>query len=652
MNKTIGILAHVDAGKTTFAEQILYHTKSIRSRGRVDHKNSFLDNHNIERERGITVFSEQGTFEYEDATYYLIDTPGHVDFSSEMERAIQVMDYAVIIISGVEGIQGHTETVWQLLRKHNVPTFFFINKIDRVGASVEDVLEEIKFNFTKEVCLIEESLKNKELSEEVIEFIAEQDEMLFERYLEDRYEKDLWINSMKKLLEENKISLCFSGSALQDIGIEEFLESLHLITYTEYKEYEEFGGRVYKIRHDEQGNRLTYIKGLSGSLKVKDEISLEIGENILKEKVNEIRKYNGNKFVAVDKVVAGEIFAVKGLTSFNIGDGVGILKNKAIYDMVPTLKSKVIFDEKLNPKDVLSYFKILECEDPALNIVWDENLQEIQVHIMGIIQLEVLKNLVEERFNLSIDFGPCEILYKETILGDVIGYGHFEPLGHYSEVHLKLEAGERNSGITFKNLCHADDLSTGHQNLIKTHVFEKEHHGVLTGSPLTDIKVTLLTGRAHNKHTSGGDFRESTFRALRQGLEKAENILLEPYYAFKMEADLECMGRILSDIQKLNGSFDIPETVNNKVIVKGRGPVATFMDYSLEFASFTKGKGKINFVFHGYDVCHDTEKVIEKIAYNRNADIEYTSTSIFCSKGQSFLVKWNDAESYMHCLDK
>lgn len=650
MNKTIGILAHVDAGKTTFAEQILYHTKSIKSRGRVDHKNSFLDNHKIEKERGITVFSEQGTFNYKDSTYYLIDTPGHMDFSSEMERAIQVMDYAVIIISGVEGIQGHTETVWNLLRKYNIPVLFFINKIDRVGANVENVIEDIKLNFTRKVCFIDKPLNSDELSPELIEFIAEQDECLLEKYLEDNYEKDLWLKSMKKLIKKSELFPCFIGSALQDIGIEDFLENLHVLTYTEYNEEEKFSGRVYKIRHDEQNNRLTYIKALSGSLKVKEEIALPNIENDFCEKVNEIRVYNGDKYINVDKAEAGQIFAVTGLSSANVGDGIGTLKDKATYNMVPTLKSKVIFDESLNVKDVLKYFKILESEDPSLNIIWDEKFQEIQVYIMGVIQLEVLKNLMEERFNISIDFGPCEILYKETILDTVIGYGHFEPLKHYCEVHLKLEAGERNSGITFESVCHTDDLTVGNQNLVKTHIFERDHHGILTGSPITDLKITLLTGRAHNKHTSGGDFREATFRALRQGLEKAKNVLLEPYYSFKMEVPLDYMGRVLSDIQKLKGDFNPPETIHNKAIIKGRGPVATFMNYSVEFISFTKGKGKFNFVFDGYDICHNEKEVIEKIAYDKNADIEYTSTSIFCSKGQAFLVKYNEAEEYMHCL--
>ncbi|WP_010233058.1 GTP-binding protein [Clostridium arbusti] len=641
MNKSIGILAHVDAGKTTFAEQVLYHTKSIKSRGRVDHKSSFLDSHNIEKERGITVFSDEGIFNYKSSTYYLVDTPGHADFSPEMERAIRIMDYAIVIISGVEGIQGQTELVWELLRKYGIPTFFFINKMDREGASAQDVLEEISLNLTKDVCFITEALSKGEMSSELIEFIAERDEVLFERYLEDGYEKNLWINSMKNMIKENKIFPCLSGSALIDVGIESFLEVLDLLTFTEYSDKEEFSGLVYKIRHDEQGNRLTFIKALSGTLRVREEIP---------EKVSQIRIYNGNKFKAVDKVFAGELFAVTGLSSAAIGDGVGSLKEKIYYEMIPTLKSKVIFDDAINAKDVLSYFKLLESEDPALNINWDERLYEIQVHIMGTIQLEVLKQLVEERFNLSVDFGPCEILYKETILTEAKGYGHFEPLRHYAEVHLKLEPAERNSGIIFNSVCHTDDLTIGNQNLVCTHIYEREHHGILTGSPITDLKITLITGRAHNKHTSGGDFREATFRALRQGLENTKNVLIEPYYRFKMEADIDYMGRILSDIQKLKGSFEAPQTSLNKVIIIGRGPVATFMNYGIEFTAITKGKGKINFIFDGYDICHNEEEVIKKIGYNKNADIDYTSTSIFCSKGQAFLVSGDEAKGYMHCL--
>ena len=641
MKKTIGILAHVDAGKTTFSEQVLYHTKSIRNIGRVDHKNSFLDSHNIEKERGITIFSDGAVFEFKDNTYYLVDTPGHIDFSTEMERSIGVMDYAIVLISAVEGVQGHTETVWQLLRKYNVPTFIFINKLDRVNADKDKVINEIKRVLSKDIFYIEENIKEEELSQELIEFISEYDETLLERYFEGDYDKQSWINTFKTLVKENKVFPCFGGSALQDEGIIELLNNLDYITFTEYDEKSKFAAIVYKIRHEANGNRVTFIKALEGTLKVRDEITYR-GD--ISEKISSIRIYNGNKFKTVDEVKAGDIFAVTGLSRANAGEGLGELNKNIKYNMIPTFMSKVIFDPIYNIKDVLEYFKLLDAEDPALNVVWNESLQEIHVHIMGKIQLEILKEVVKDRFNLDIDFGPCKILYKETIRNSVKGYGHFEHLKHYAEVHLKLEALERNSGIEFKNKCHADNLTTGHMNLIRTHIFEREHHGVLTGSSLTDVRVTLLTGRAHNKHTEGGDFREATFRALRQGLEKADNVLLEPYYKFKIDVQLDYMGRVLSDIQKLSGTFNPPEINEDRVTVIGRGPVKTFMDYSSEVIAFS-----INLIFDGYDECHNTEEVIEEIGYRRDADIEYSSSSIFCSKGQGYVVPWDKAEEEMHC---
>ena len=645
MKKTIGILAHVDAGKTTFSEQLLYHTNSIRNRGRVDHKNSFLDSHNIEKERGITIFSDQAIFEIGDSKYYLIDTPGHIDFSSEMERALSILDYAILVISAVEGIQGHTYTIWSLLKKYNVPTFFFINKLDRTGANLEKVLEEIREDLTSDICYIN---KLNNLEEELIEFISERDDNLLERYLNGDYNEMEWIYNLKKLIKERKIYPCLSGSALQDDGIEEFINIFNQLSFSEYKENDNFSGRVYKIKHDNNGTRLTFIKILKGSLKVRDELSYGKG-NEISEKISGIRIYNGSKFSTVDKAIAGELVAVTGLSMFKAGDGIGEIKDNIIFNMTPTLKSKIIFDDSYNIKDVLRYFKILESEDPALNVIWNEAVQEIQISIMGKIQLEVLKEVLDERFNLKIDFGTCEIMYKETIDNMSYGYGHFEPLKHYAEVHLKLEPNNRGEGITFENKCHADDLTTGHQNLIKTHIFERNHHGLLTGSPITDIKFTLLTGRAHNKHTEGGDFREATYRAIRQGLEKCENVLLEPYYKFKIDVDLEYMGRVISDIQRLNGTFNPPETKLSKVTIIGRGPVATFMDYSAEILTFTKGKGSINLIFDGYDICHNQEEVIDKLEYDKNADIEYSSSSIFCSKGQGFVVPWMKVEEYLHC---
>ncbi|WFD09230.1 GTP-binding protein [Tepidibacter hydrothermalis] len=650
MNKTIGILAHVDAGKTTFAEQILYHTKSIRERGRVDHKDAFLDSHNIERERGITVFSDQAVMTYKDSNYYLIDTPGHIDFSSEMERSIQIMDYAIVIISAVEGIQGHTETLWQLLRKYEVPTFFFINKVDRVGADVESVLEEVRLNLTEDVCDITESFSKDGMKEDLIEFIAERDEVLFEKYIEDGYENNLWLSNMKSMIKQNKVFPCSSGSALQDIGIVEFLDKIHELTFTNYSDEDSFSGRVYKIRHENNGTKVTYIKALSGTLKVRDELSYGNEENKIYEKITQIRVYNGNKFKTVEKVSSGQVFAVTGLTIPSIGDGLGNLREKVSYEIVPTLKSKVIFDSSLNTKHVLKCFKMLGSEDPSLNVIWEESLQEIHIHVMGTIQLEVLEQLVKERFGFVVTFEDPQILYKETIDTVANGYGHFEPLGHYAEVHLKLEPSKRNGGIEFENNCHTDDLTVGNQNLVHHHIYERDHHGLLTGSSITDIKVTLLTGRAHNKHTSGGDFREATYRALRQGLEKAKNILLEPYYNFKIKVELDHIGRILSDIQKAYGSFDTPKTMGNKVIITGKVPVSTFMNYSTELVAFTQGKGSMSLLFAGYERCHNEEEVIERIGYNKNADFDYTSSSIFCSKGQGYTVTWDKSEKEMHCL--
>ncbi|WP_432403433.1 GTP-binding protein [Wukongibacter sp. M2B1] len=648
MNKTIGVLAHVDAGKTTFAEGLLYHTDTIRERGRVDHKNSYLDNHEIERERGITIFSDQAVIRYKGDTYYLIDTPGHVDFSPEMERAIMVMDYAIVIISAVEGVQGHTETVWQLLKKHKIPSFFFINKTDRIGADIDRVLEEIRVNLIEDICYIKESL-DEDLHEDIIEFMAERDETLLELYMECRYEKELWISYMKKMIKENNMYVCSGGSALQDEGILEFFDNLHRLTETNYGG-EEFKGQIYKIGHEKNGNKITYIKILSGSIKVRDEISYRSGEDELSEKITQMRIYNGPKYKTVDIASAGELVGIMGLSKTFAGLVLGDVYEEPVYNMIPTLKSNVIFDTSLNVKEVVKAFNLLNEEDPSLRVTLEEELEEIHIHVMGPIQLEILEKTVKNRFDFYVEFGEPKILYKETINGEIVGYGHFEPLGHYAEVHLKLESGERNSGIKYENLCHTDHLTKGNQNLVKHHIFERSHRGILTGSPLTDLKISLKTGRAHNKHTSGGDFRQATYRALRQGLEKADNILLEPYYDFKIKVNLNYMGRILADIQKFNGIFEPPETRGEKVIIKGRVPVATFMNYPTELIDITGGKGMINLVYGGYDICHNTEEVIEKINYDKNSDIEYSSSSIFCLKGKGYVVPWDKAEEEMHCL--
>lgn len=660
MKKTIGVLAHVDAGKTTFCEQVLYHTKSIKNRGRVDDKNTFLDNHEIEKQRGITIFSEQGKFYYNGSSYNLIDTPGHIDFSPEMERSIRIMDYAVVVISAVEKVQVHTKTVFRLLKKHRVPTFLFINKIDRSGIDAELLLSDIKSKLTENTVDLSDKLNIEgsdiTLSEELIEFIAESDEELIERYLNNNYDEKIWIYKLKEKIKKCEIYPILRGSALHDIGIHEFLEKLDLLTYTEYKNDEDFIGKVYKVKYDENRNRITYVKAIRGKMKVKDEISYIVGDDIHTEKINSIRIYNSNKFESINEVEAGQVFGVEGLSEANTGAVLyknfssNFYEDDCELDMVPTLTSKVIFDKSLNVKEVLSIFQILQNEEPSLNIVWNENLKEIQVNIMGKIQLEVLKEILKSRFGLNIDFGKSEILYKETVKERTIGYGHFEPLGHYAEVHLCIEPGVRNSGIKFKSIAHTDNLTQGHQNLVKTHIFEKEHSGILCGYPVTDIEVTLINGRAHNKHTSGGDFRQATLRALRQGLEQVENEILEPFYKFKIEIGYEYIGRVISDIQKMNGEFDNPIINEDICIIEGRGPVATLMDYPLEIISFSKGSGSIVFIFDGYDVCHNKSEVIFNKGYDKDSDIEYTSNSIFCSKGESYTIKGKDAKEFMHCL--
>ena len=650
MKKTFGIFAHVDAGKTTFSEQILYYTKSIRKKGRVDYKEAFLDSQKVEKERGITVFSDVGTFSYDGDTYYLIDTPGHIDFSPEMERTLSILDYAILVVSAVEGIQGHTETLWNLLKNRKIPTFIFINKIDRVGADVNKVYQQLKRRFSEDICLLSNnSLMN--LSDEEIEFIAGKDEELLNLYFEDNYNNQLWINKLKFLVKERQIFVASSGSALLDQGVREFLDIFNKLTMTNYELADIFTGKVFKIRYDEKGTRITYIKALSGLLKVKDELVYNHNGEEIREKVNEIRAYNGVKYEIKDVASAGDVFAVTGISNMKAGMGIGI-EDSTEEEMIPTLTAKVLYDSTVNIKEVLKYFKILESEEKTLNVQYDEILKEMHINVMGKIQLEVLKEIIQERFNLNVEFDKPEILYKETIGNEVNGYGHFEPLRHYAEVHLKLLPGERGEGIVFENRCHNDYLTPGQQNLIKTHIFEKKHRGILTGSEIDDIKVILITGRAHIKHTEGGDFREATKRALRQGLDSAENILLEPYYNFKIEVDNQLLGRVLSDVQKMNGTFNEQQSVGDRVIITGRGPVATFMDYSLEFQALSKGKGGLSLMYGGYDVCHNAEEVIERIGYNKDADPEYTSSSIFCAKGVGYSVKGDEVVNYMHCLKK
>lgn len=647
MNKVIGVIAHVDAGKTTLSEGLLYHTDTIKKIGRVDHQNTHMDTEEIEKRRGITVFSQQALMKYKGDNYYLIDTPGHIDFSPEMERNLKVMDFAIVIISAVEGIQGHTETVWQLLRKHSIPVFFFVNKIDREGADVHRVLREIRENLTGDAVMMKGSLQD-ELDTEFIERIADFDYELMDMYLEDEYDKDTWIEHMRILIREQLLYPCFTGSALEDTGVVEFLDNLHMLTETSYESEGGFRGKVYRVRYDSQGNRVSFIKIIGGKLKLKDEISYRSKEEDYSEKINEIRLYNGKEYERAEEAEAGALVGVTGLTNSYIGMGMGGVEDEVNFDMIPALKSKVLFHKDIL-KEVIDAFKILSHEDSSLNVEWNQRLQELHISLMGIVQLEVLKDVLNERFGLSVEFGKPGIIYKETITDSAIGRGHFEPLKHYAEVHLKVEALPRNSGIIFENLCYTDDLTKGNQNLVKQHILEREHRGLLTGSPLTDLKISLIIGRSHNKHTSGGDFREAAYRALRQGLEKANNVLLEPFYDFKIKVETGYIGKVMADIQRFGGTFDPPQTVENKAIITGRASVASFMDYPNELLSVTGGKGSINLMVSGYDVCVNEKEVVERMGYNKDTDPEYTSSSVFCSKGQGYTVPWFEADEKMHC---
>lgn len=659
MKKTFGILAHVDAGKTTFSEQLLYHTNAIRVRGRVDHKDTFLDSHEIEKERGITIFSEQAVFDYKKDTYYLIDTPGHIDFSADMERMIEVLDFAILLISGTQGIQSHTDTIWKLLKEYHIPTFLFINKMDIETTDKHHIIKQVKEELSEHIVLFENRIKitdknNFFLEETLKEEIAEKDDELLELYLETEEEID-WAKWTSNLIKEEKLVPCMMGSALTDTGIKEFFEFFHLLTTTEYEKEEEkdFSARIYKVRYNKQRERITFLKVLSGTLRIKDEISILNQENELcKEKVNQIQIIHGNKNINVNQVSAGALCAVSGLHIPMPGDGIGTRKEAITFQMVPTLKVRVLFEHTIPVQDMLSAFQILEEEEPMLSVIWKNAVKELHISIMGVMQLEILKAIVMERFGYPIEFAAPEVLYLETIEDSVMGYGHFEPLRHYAEVALLLEPQKNGTGISCESDCHVDKLALNYQNLILTHIMERKHRGVLIGAPITDIKITLKMGISHIKHTEGGDFREATYRAIRQGLEKAKNIILEPIYEFTISVGLDEIGRVLSDITKLSGKFENPVMYENKAIIKGTGPVATFFNYNIELLSFTKGTGSIYVKFAGYQKCHNQEEVIQKRQYQKDADIEYTSSSVFCAKGTSFLVKWDEAEKYMHSLKK
>lgn len=640
MKKTvIGILAHVDAGKTTLSEALLYTAGQLKKLGRVDNKSAFLDNYELERRRGITIFSKQAVLRTENTEITLLDTPGHIDFSSEAERTLQVQDYAVLVISARDGVQPHTETLWRLLLRYNVPVFIFVNKMDLEGSDKNRVLAELK----------------KHLSENCADFTASDDEIcenaafcnekLMEKYIEEGSLSDVEI---AKAIRERNIFPCWFGSALKLDGVAEFIEGLEKYTLqTEYRP--EFGARVFKIARDPQGNRLTYMKITGGSLKARSIVSYmpKGSEEQIEEKVNMLRIYSGEKFESSDTVQAGGICAVLGLSATYPGQGIGFEKELLKPMLEPVLTYRVILPKDISSVEFLPKLKQIEEEDPQL-LVSSNAAGEIYVHLMGEIQAEVLKSLAEERFGVSVDFDSGSVIYKETVAAPIEGVGHFEPLRHYAEVHLLIEPGEPESGITVNSLCREEVLGKNWQRLILTHILEKTHSGVLIGAPLTDVKITLVAGRAHIKHTEGGDFRQATYRALRQGLMKAKNVLLEPYYAFRLEIPAEQLGRAINDIRIMDGKISSPESDGITAVINGRAPVFEMRSYAKDVMAYTKGKGKLSLFSDGYAPCHNAEKVIDAAKYNPESDIANTPDSVFCSHGAGINVKWYDVEKYMH----
>lgn len=627
----VGILAHVDAGKTTLSEGMLYTAGAIRTMGRVDNRDAFLDTYALERERGITIFSKQAVFSLGTTQVTLLDTPGHVDFSPEMERTLQVLDYAILVISGADGVQGHTRTLWNLLRRYEIPTFVFVNKMDQKGTDAEVLLQELK-NVLEEGCVDFSTKRDTHFYEEAA--VCSEDAL--EEFLETgRLKKE----TLQELFLERQLFPCFFGSALRLEGVKEFLEQMQeLIKVPEYPDT--FAAKVFKIARDEAGNRLTYLKITGGSLKVKAVIE--------GQKVNQIRIYSGEKYEAVNEVETGSICAVTGLSDTYPGEGLGAEQGTYLPVLEPVLNYQVIPTEGDDPILLLPKLRELEEEEPQLHIVWEEALQEIHVQLMGEVQLEVLKTLIYERFGVEVEFGQGNILYKETIQNTVEGVGHFEPLRHYAEVHLLLEPGEPGSGVQCMSVCSEDLLDRNWQRLILTHLMETEHRGVLTGAPITDIRITLVSGKAHLKHTEGGDFRQAVYRAVRQGLKQAESVLLEPYYEYRLELPSENVGRAMTDIERMHGTFGLPQTEADRTILTGMAPVSTMRDYQKEVHAYTRGNGTLQCTLKGYAPCHNTEEVLAATGYDSERDTLHPTGSVFCAHGAGFLVPWYEVKEYMH----
>ncbi len=642
----VGILAHVDAGKTTLSEQILYKCGAIGKVGRVDHQDTFLDTHSLEKERGITIFSKQALFSLQNFDITLLDTPGHVDFSTEMERTLQVLDYAILVINGADGVQSHTRTLWKLLKRYQVPVFLFVNKMDQNGIEKEPLLQELKNKLSSD-CVDFNQSHTKEC---FLEEIAVRDEALMEAFLEGEEPGN---EDIQKMVVQRQIFPCFFGSALKDFGVDELLEQMNL--FMKEKDYsQEFAARVFKIGRDHQNNRLTYMKITGGSLKVKQMLEgLEWGkEEPWSEKADQIRLYSGNTYEMKEVVQAGQVCAITGLSKTYAGEALGAEEEDIEAFLEPVLTYRMELPENINVHQAYEKLQILAQEDPGLHIEWKEKLSEIHIKVMGDIQIEVLKQLIKERFDMEVEFGSGHIVYKETIENIVEGVGHFEPLRHYAEVHLLLEPLPCGSGLQFDTTCSEDILDKNWQRLIMTHLMEKQHVGVLTGSVITDMKMTILTGKAHAKHTEGGDFRQATYRAIRQGLRKAKSILLEPVYEFRLEVPTNMVGRAMSDVQKMYGEIAISEEQNqgntDTTVLTGTCPVITMQEYQREVLAYTKGTGRLECQMKGYEPCHNTEEVMEQIGYDPDRDLENPCGSVFCSHGAGVTIDWSEVEEHMH----
>ena len=637
----IGILAHVDAGKTTLAEAMLYGSGGIRSMGRVDHGDAFLDTDRMERARGITIFSKQAQLVMGKRQATLLDTPGHVDFSAEMERTLQVLDYAVLVISGADGVQGHVETLWKLLERYHVPVFLFVNKMDQPGTDRKALMEELKKRLDSRCVDFGRDVDSAAFFEDA----AVCSESALEEYLN---EGGLSQETLRRMIRQRELYPCFFGSALRCWGVREFMEDAD--RYMETREYpEEFGARVYKIARDSQGNRLTYLKVTGGILKVKMPLS-GTGQDgaAWEEKADQIRLYSGTSFHTVKEAPAGTVCAVTGLKSTFCGEGLGSEAGQVLPFLEPVLNYRILPPADCDVHGLFLKLRQLEEEEPQLHIVWDDRSGEIRAQVMGEVQTEILKEVIRDRFGLTVEFDEGSIVYKETICTAAEGVGHFEPLRHYAEVHLLLEPGERGSGLVFDTVCSEDILDRNWQRLILTHLEEKHHKGVLTGSELTDVKITLLTGRAHIKHTEGGDFRQATYRAVRQGLMNAKSVLLEPVYRFRLELPTDCVGRAMADVQKMQGTFEPPVTEGETSILEGRAPVAAMGGYQREVNAYSRGRGRLFCVLDGYEPCRDAETVIQEIGYDPEADTENPSASVFCAHGAGFVVPWDQVSDYMH----